>query len=306
VMIDGDVVHTATFGVRVPGTFDRVETVDRFRLASISKVVTAIVTLRLVEAGLLALDEPVGERIAAYVGATPTDPDVAALTPEHLLSHTSGFRQYESIFFGNGAPTCRDAARQGLSNSLNALGGYTYSNMNYCVLSMLIEDVTGMPYEQAAYEWLLTPLGITGMRLAGTYDVGPDEVMHQSAPGRMYMEALGGAGAWIATPTDVARILDSLSDDDDGWHPLSAAMTERMRRPPFDRPAAGGGYGLGLILYPDGSFGHTGTLESTHAMVLSRPDRVTWALMVNGPYPSTTRNLRTIVDRAFAAAFPDG
>ena len=40
------------------------------------------------------------------------------------------------------------------------------------------------------------------------------------------------------------------------------------------------GYGMGLILYGNGAFGHTGTVESTHAMVLDRGDGVTWAITV--------------------------
>ena len=71
-----------------------------------------------------------------------------------------------------------------------------------------------------------------------------------------------------------------------------------------EMPALGSnGYGLGLILYPDGSFGHTGTLEQTHAMVVSRPDGVTWAVLVNGEYPSESSRIRGVVDRALDAAF---
>ena len=304
VMIGGDVVHTEAFGVRVPGTFERVEPNHRFRVASISKVVTAIVVLRLVEAGLLTLEDPVGARLATALGVVPNDPQIAAITTEQLLSHTSGMPVYQGVFFGNGAPNCPEAARRGLTGSVAPPGHYRYSNMNYCLLGLLVEQVTGTPYEQAAYEWLLTPLGITGMRLAATYDAGPDEVLHQSVPGRSYMESLGAAGAWIATASDVARIVGSLSPANPGWRPLSDDTLARMRRSPVAVPPAGNGYGLGLILYPDGSFGHTGTLEQTHAMVVSRPDGVTWAVLVNGEYPSESSRLRGIVDRAFGAAFP--
>nr|MCU0261914.1 hypothetical protein [Ilumatobacteraceae bacterium] len=61
-----------------------------------------------------------------------------------------------------------------------------------------------------------------------------------------------------------------------------------------------------LIRYADGSVGHTGTLESTHSMVLARPDGITWAILVNGEYPSESERLRTLFDRALRAGFPDG
>jgi D-alanyl-D-alanine carboxypeptidase len=300
VMIDGELVHVAAFGVRVAGTFDLTEPVDRFRIASVSKVITAIVTLQLVEDGLLAIDEPVGERVASYLGVAPTAA-VAQITVEQLLSHTSGFGVYYATFFQGGASSCPDAARQGLTGGVG--GGYRYSNMNFCVLGMLIEAVTGQSYEEAVYERLLTPLGITGMRLASTFDVGPDEVLHASEPGRTYMETLGGAGSWIATPTDLVRIVDSLNPGGTGWKPLSDEMGIRMRRGRNGISGVAAAYGLGLFNYPDGSFGHTGTIESTHAMVVARPDRITWALVVNGEYPGTTSDLKSIVDHALDLAF---
>jgi D-alanyl-D-alanine carboxypeptidase len=307
VAIDGELIRAEAFGDREPGTYDTADADDRFRVASISKVVTAIVMLQLVEDGLIGLDEPVGARIAEHLGAEPLDPRVAEITPEHLLSHTSGFPQHESTFFRSGAPPCPDAAQVGLTASIGQPGSnYRYSNMNYCIAGILIEMLTGQSYEQAVYQRLLTPLGINGMRLAGTYDSGPDEVVHFSAPGRSYMEALGAAGAWIATASDIVRIVDSINPHTPGWSPLGADLLQRMQQPPFDRPVEGVGYGLGVFVYEDGSIGHTGTLESTHAMVLSRPDGVTWALLVNGEYPSSSRSIVSIMDRAFSAGFPDG
>jgi D-alanyl-D-alanine carboxypeptidase len=307
VAIDGDLIRAEAFGDREPGTYDTAVAHDRFRVASISKVITAIVMLQLVEEGVIGIDEPVGAQIAAHVGVVPNDPRVAEITPEHLLSHTSGLLQHESTFFRSGAPPCPDAARVGLTASIAQPGGnYRYSNMNYCIAGLLIELLTGQSYEQAVYQRLLTPLGINGMRLAGTYDRGADEVVHFSAPGRSYMEALGAAGAWIATASDIVRIVDSINPRTSGWKPLGDDLLRRMQHPPFDRPIEGVGYGLGVFVYEDGSIGHTGTLESTHAMVLSRPDGVTWALLVNGEYPSSSRSIVSIMDRAFNAGFPDG
>jgi D-alanyl-D-alanine carboxypeptidase len=297
----GELVHAAAYGVRVPNSLEPVDTDDRFRLASVSKVITAIVMLQLVEDGRVALDEPVGDRLAASLGVAAVDPDMQAVTPELLLSHRSGIAGYDGLFFSNGAPTCADAARIAMGRAVNPPGGLVYSNMNYCLLGLLIEHLTALPYEEAASRWLLAPLGITGMRVAGTPDIGPDEVQHFTAPGRRYMEALGAAGAWVAAPIDLVTILDALDPTLDRWHPLSDEMLLRMRVQPFD-PFAPAGYGLGLILYADGSFGHTGTLESTHTMVLHRPDGVTWAIAVNGEHPSESDDLRRIVDRALAVS----
>ncbi len=61
------------------------------------------------------------------------------------------------------------------------------------------------------------------------------------------------------------------------------------------------GYGYGLISYGGNRFGHTGTIESTHAMLLNRGDGVTWAVTVAGQSPSETTDLERTVNAAFAA-----
>ena len=300
VAIDGEIVHTGAFGARVPDTLDAVTTNDTFRLASISKTITAITMLQLVEEGLVGLDDPVGALVANKVGIATPNASVAGITVRRLLTHTTGFAQYESIFFRNQVASCEEAAALALGRSLSG-GGFRYSNMNYCVLGLLIEHLTGEPYEQVVYERLLTPLGISGMRLAPTYDPGPGEVEHRTAPGRNYMEVLGAAGAWVATPSDLVTIVDSLDADTPGWKPLEPETVAAMKTSATDAAAPDRGYGMGLILYGGGAAGHTGTIESTHAMVFDRADNVTWAVTVSGENPSETVRLASIVDRALAA-----
>ena len=300
VSVDGEIVHESAFGARVPGTFDVVDTTDRFRIASISKTITAIAVLQLVEDGVVGLDDPVGSIVASAVGVEPSSAAAAGITVRQLLTHTSGFPQYEDLFFRNQVGSCREAAAVGFSRSVRG-PAYRYSNMNYCVLGILVEALTGQPYEQVVYERLLTPLGISGMRLAPTYDPGPGEVEHRTVPGRNYMEVLGAAGAWVATPRDLVTIIESLDPDTPGWKPLDPATVATMKTAVNDPSTPDRGYGMGLILYGGGTSGHTGTIESTHAMVFDRADDVTWAVTVSGENPSDTVRLAGIVDRALAA-----
>jgi D-alanyl-D-alanine carboxypeptidase len=327
VAVDGEIVHTNAFGYRVPpplapppalpdGSTTTASTVapppepepiepgDRFRIGSISKVITAIVVLQMVEAGQLGLDDAVGGRLGAHVGATVSDPAVAAITVRQLLAHTSGLPGYNNAFFGGGADSCTTAAQQGLSRGLaSAPGGYRYSNFNYCLLGLLVEEVAGRPYEAVVTDRLLAPLGIQGMRLARTFDDDPAQVVHPSAPLRNYMEVLGAAGSWVATPSDVVTILASLDPATPGWHPLSRPMLELMRQPQtMAYPSTGRWYGLGLMSFGDGSYGHTGTVENAHAMVVSRPDGVVWSVLVSGEYPWESNDLRAIFDRSIADA----
>jgi len=300
VSVDGEIVHEAALGARVPDTFDAVDTGDKFRIASISKPITAITALQLVEDGAVGLDEPIGGLVGEAVGVSAPSAGVAGLTVRRLLTHTSGFAQYESLFFRNQVGSCEEAATVGLTRSLQGQG-FRYSNMNYCVLGLLIEQLTGQSYEEVVYERLLTPLGISGMRLAPTYDPGPGEVVHRSVPGRNYMEVLGAAGAWVASPRDIVTIFDSLDPWTPGWKPLDPGTVAEMKSAVNDPFSPDRGYGMGLILYGGGAAGHTGTVESTHAMVLDRADNVTWAVTVSGENPSESVRLAAIVDRALEA-----
>lgn len=346
VLRNGELQHQAAYGERVAG--EPVEPTDRFRIASISKTILAITALELVEDGVLSLDDPIGGQLAVGLDVGAPSGNIGAITLRHLLTHRSGFPQYENLFFRNEVASCADAARAGLTRSLQAVPGtsFEYSNMNFCVLGLLIEQVTGAPYAQVVAEQVLAPLGITAMRTAGTFDLEPGDVEHRSDAGRNYMESLGGAGAWLATPVDLVTILDSLDpltpetkilepaslqlmatitetpptladegeDDEEevaGSQPLPdvAPTTTIEPLPPTS------GYGMGLMIFDQpldtdsagATFGHTGMLESTHAMFVRRPDGLTWAITVSGDYPGSTRELATIMDNALVlGGFIDG
>jgi D-alanyl-D-alanine carboxypeptidase len=305
VAVDGSVVHTAAYGVANEVTGEPLTPSHRLRLASVSKIVTAVATLQLVERGAIGLDDPVGERLASALGVQLTEPKVAYITVRHLLNHTSGFPAYERTFFGGLVPTCQEAAKRGLGRGLLAAPGaeYHYANMNYCVLGILIEQLTGMPYERAVSEMLLTPLGVASMRLAGTEDVRPGDAAQPTTPTRRYMEALGGAGAWVGTAADLVRVVTSLDPFQATWMPVTAATAELARQPaPVEYALDDRWYGMGLIVHADGSWGHTGTLEGARAAVFHRPDGISWAVMVSGNVPNETDRLVDYVNRALAVA----
>jgi D-alanyl-D-alanine carboxypeptidase len=299
VAIGGEVVHEDAFGLRAPFiSDDEAAPGDRFRIASISKMITAITLLQLVEDGVVGLDDEVGQLVADQLQVTPSA-GARRLTARRLLNHTSGFGKYDTQFFRKGADSCEDAARLGIRQGAGS-GGYRYSNMNFCVAGILIEAITAKSYVEAVYEQLLTPLGLSGLRLANTYDPGPGEVLHPSTADRNYMETLGGAGSWIASPTDLVTILNSLDYSTSGFKPLEPDTVALMETP-VGGVAGQRGYGLGLISYGEGRYGHTGTIENTHAMVLNRSDGVIWSITVSGPYPDDTPRLEAFINRAFEA-----
>ena len=291
-VVDGDrVLHTRAVGDGVevnPGT--------RFRLASISKVLTAIVVMQLVEEGAIDLDEPFARQLG--VEGPVADARVRTITVRQLLSHMSGMPVLQDAFFGGGATSWRAAALIGLASTLSSDPGseFAYSNVNYCLLGLLIEHVTGGDYEAAVVERLGEPLGLSGLRLAGTFDSGVDDAPYRSEIGRTYMEALGPAGAWVATATDVARLLESLDVDNDGWHPLREASVRAMRTAqPAVLPSPEWTYGLGLRLFTGGEWGHTGTVEQTRDIVVTLPSGPTVAVFVSGDAPWTGGDLLELI-----------
>ncbi len=286
---------------------------------------------------MLSLDEPVGSLLATRLDVSSPTGGTEAITLRHLLTHRSGFPQYEDLFFRNEVGSCSDAARAGFTRPLRSVAGtsFQYSNMNFCVLGLLIEQVTGAPYAQVVQEQVFAPLAITSMRTAGTFDIEPGDVEHESDAGRNYMEVLGGAGAWLAAPADLATILNSLDPTTPGTKVLESATLEMMATitvtPPSEddddaadqlaptttvEPAPPTrGYGMGLMIFDAplaggtaaATFGHTGTLESTHAMFVRRPDGITWAITISGDYPASTREIATIMDNALLlGGFVDG
>jgi D-alanyl-D-alanine carboxypeptidase len=307
---DGRLVHVQAYGAADPFTGEPVRLSSTFRIASISKTITAIAVMRLAEQGVLSIDSPVLGALAASLGTPIGDPRMESVTVRHLLGHTSGFPEYERTFFGGLVDDCTAAGIRGLSRRLATEPGstYNYANMNFCLLGLLVEQVTGRPYADVVDELVLRPLGINDMRMAGTFDFQDGDVLHPTTPTRKFMEALGAAGAWVGTPVDLVTIVDALDPAKPGPKLLTPASALQMHaRPPvaFTKPDVW--YGLGLIEWDNGTaWGHTGTLENARSMVVHRADGITWAVTVNGNYPAQADRIRGMVDKALGTVRWDG
>jgi D-alanyl-D-alanine carboxypeptidase len=306
VIRDGQVLHAAAFGMENPLEGKPATAATRFRLGSVSKLLTSVAVMQLVEEGKIQLDQP----FAAQLGRRGpfADPRVATITVRQLLSHMSGFNVSRNLYFGRGVETWQQAAETALGQTLQSDPGtaFRYSNTNFCILGLMIQRATGEPFETAIRERVLEPIGISA-HLAPTIDTETGDAMHASSPGRNYMEALGPAGGWVATPTDVAKLAAALRNeaaaaglDEDTVDSMRVPVPVPVETPP---PVNGWSYGLGLMLFGDGSWGHTGTIESTHAVVVNRPDGLTVSILVSGKRPLNTDDLLPVIDLAVASAF---
>jgi serine beta-lactamase-like protein LACTB len=135
-----------------------------FRIASISKTMTATAIMQLVERGKVSLDDP----IRRYVPAFP-DKTEGTVTLRHLLTHTSGVRHYNDGEFDNKASydTLDAAFTVFARDPLRFAPGakYLYSTYGYNLLAGVVEAVSGVTFEQYLTEHVWKPAGMGDTRL---------------------------------------------------------------------------------------------------------------------------------------------
>ncbi len=159
---NGKVIYKGAFGMAniewdIPNMPD-----TKFRLGSITKQFTAMLTLQLVEQGKLKIDGKVSEYLPEY------RKDVGdKVTIHHLLTHTSGIPSYTSQpgFFENVSRNpykVDEFVKKYASGDLEYEPGtkYTYNNSGYFLLGAIIERITGKPYEQVLKENIFDPVGM--------------------------------------------------------------------------------------------------------------------------------------------------
>jgi CubicO group peptidase (beta-lactamase class C family) len=181
----GKLVYSRGFGYADLENKTPVEPDSLFRIASISKPITAVATLQLVEQGKLHLDDRVVELLDVKPhieeGKVP-DPRLQRITVRQLLQHTSGWdrdKSFDPMFrpitiarvLKVPAPAGPDAVISymfGRELDFNPGERYAYSNLGYCILGRIIEKLTGQKYDDYVKEHVLHPVGATATRLGRT------------------------------------------------------------------------------------------------------------------------------------------
>ncbi|WP_168412929.1 serine hydrolase domain-containing protein [Bacillus salacetis] len=166
---NGRISRQDYFGVVETGTADLVNEATIFNACSISKLLTGLLVMVLVEKGILDLDEDVNRRLLAWKVPENEFASMKKVTLRRLLSHQSGiidpkdsFSELNSSFsypsmielLEGKTPYCKTAA----AVSIEPGSEFQYSDTGYCIIQQLIEDATGKPFEAAAYELIFQPL----------------------------------------------------------------------------------------------------------------------------------------------------
>ncbi len=307
VINDYQVEWARGYGFLEMGKRELVNPKTLFQCASISKPVAAIAALRLVERGLLNLDEDVNEKLVSwrvlptiYMSKQGKERWQPRITIRQLVSHTVGMTvhgfpgyAYDELLpsllnildgtYPANTPAIRVDTLPGLQ--------YSYSGGGYCILRQLLSDVTGKPFPALMRELVLDPLGMHD----STYEQPlPIEWSHNAAsahrtagkpiPGKWHIyPEMAPDGLW-STPSDLARFciglqLASISKENTL---LSSAMMQQV----FTSQALKQGVnvvGLGVFLYGEGEtarFGHTGGNEGISCEFIAYQNRGQGAIVM--------------------------
>ncbi len=273
---DGRLVYARGFGYADLEAKQPVQPESLFRIASISKPVTAVAVMRLVDLGKVKLDDRVFE-ILQYEPHLPDgaemDPRLAQITVRHLLQHTAGWDRGVSIdpmfqpvritqSLGKQPPAEPDDIirfMMGWQLDFDPGARYAYSNFGYCLLGRIIEKLTGRGYEEYVRTDILGPLNIHTMRIGKTLAEGRaegevryympwknkgvavvGEKIGAKVPrpyGAWYLEAMDSHGAWIASAIDLVRFGSIVQNGEQ-----SKVLSQQSMKAMLARPEGAAGY----------------------------------------------------------------
>lgn len=245
------------------------------RIGSISKIYTATLVLALVEEGLVDLDET----LTTYLDGFDFD---EAITVRHLLAHQSGIPNYTENFTLMGRvlgepdfePTPRDILSYVAGGRDFAPGSqFSYSNSNYVLAGLLIEEVTGQTLDEVLAERISGQLGLTEtgfddgtmLNVAAGYTAAIAEGQSGARSYESIADSAWAAGAIVTTVSELATFLNALYVDQELIEPaLVAEMIEGVN--------SGIEYGLGTHAGPDFGLGHGGSIVGFNSMAQVDPE----------------------------------
>jgi len=310
---DGKLVFAHGFGYS--DTTSRIETqpYSQFRIASISKLVTAIGVMKLREEGKLSLTDSVfgpGGILNDPFFGVPKDKRVYRINVAELLSHEAGWTQRygdqmfmplvvaEKMHVKPPVDT-KTIVKFALEKNLHYTpgSGKAYSNLGYSILGLVIEKVSGMAYEDFCRQTILEPLGILDMKIAGnlpsekapfevTYYEPADVVLKPSIYGTGELvppsyggndiRALGAAGAWVATAPDLMRLLLAV----DGFKTRPDILSDESIRFMTDNENGYAPVGWKATVM-DGTWWRTGSFPGSAGMMKRQSDGISWVVLFN-------------------------
>jgi len=264
-----------------------------FQAASVSKPVASMTALRLVQQGKLSLDEDVNAMLRSWKVPENEFTKTEKVTLRRLLSHNAGLTVHGFPGYAQGAPVpalvqlldgVPPANTQAVRVDKTPGSGFRYAGGGYAVMQLLLEDVTGKPFEQLARQFVLDPLRMQ----RSAYEQPPGEALSRDAASGYRGDGKRIAGRWHiypektaaglwTTPSDLARVVLEIQKPGKVLRP-ETVKTMLTRSP--------GDYGLGFGLQQTGgraSISHGGANEGFRCQMFAYLDTGEGAVvMTNG------------------------
>ncbi len=302
-----------------------------FRVASVSKLITAIAAMKLVEDGRLSLSDKVfgpDGIINDSIFVRVRDRRLKSITVQNLLAHSGGWTQrygdpaFNSLHI---AGKVKDNPPASIDSYLKFVAGrrlayppgamVSYSNIGYMFLGEVIERVTAKDYESFVKDEILLPNNILDMHIGSSFkhEKLENEVEYFEQRGSILVPAfdgsgnlvaksyggnpidlLGAAGGWICSSVELARLLVLIDGNPYVQDILSPSSLEQMQ----DNTYAKGP--LGWRFATSTTCSRTGSMAGTAAMLKRNSNGLTWIFISNtsswkGPYFS--KDIRIFMDR---------
>jgi len=275
-------IYVKSYGYSDREKKEKMQPYNRMRIASVSKLVTAVGIMKLCEDGLISLDDKVFTPDGLLGGcefcSNIRDSRMFKITVEQLLRHKAGFSNRASgdIFFGSDLTSSGDQLlRKALGRNLGFAPGATqeYSNVGFYVLGRIIEEVTGRDYHEWINSEILRKCGCHDFDIAGNSPMERKEheakyyVQPEAVPGACYtgnnIARLGGAGSWIATAPELCKLVACIDNNPRVRDILSKESIDAMTEW-FDQET----FSLGWNdTNPDGVWTRTGSFCGTSAII---------------------------------------
>lgn len=320
---EGRLVYSKGFGLSDKTIEEPVTPKSLFRIASVSKLITAVAVMKLIEDEKLSINQKVFGK-DGILNKAPfrnyEDKRYEDITIHHLLNHTAGWNGkkgdpvFNSLYVARimnvdppaSMPVILEYA---LSKSLDFTPGtkYSYSNLGYCVLGEVIEEVTGMTYEDYVQFAILHPLGIYDMHIGKSFydERYPFEVRYYDLDrnplvwsyngsgdlvppeyGGNNIELIAAAGGWIASAPELAKLMVAIDGFNSRPDILSKRTIEYMTRTQRYTQKLIGWRGADGY----GTWWRTGTLSGTTALIMRHANETNWVVLLN----TTTKKRKRI------------
>ena len=258
-----------------------------FIIGSVAKSFTALAIMQLVEAKRVELDAPVQRYVPWFRVAS--ERASAEISVRHLLNHTSGLSTKTGRSFQGDGDTSATALEQAVrkleSAALTAPVGskYQYSTINFSVLGLIVQTVSGQSYEDYVEKRIFDPL-----QMWNSYTSEAAAQPHGLATGHNYWfgrsraadlpynRGLVPAGYLIASAEDMTHYLISQLNSGryDGTAVLSSAGIEELQRPAVPTPEEDTSYAMGWFVGPRNdipAIHHQGETFNFHSNVVLTP-----------------------------------